>query len=96
MSFDDYNLLLSKPGHVDQDDWEHCYARYSAALALHNKTVKVIRDQLACGVEPTEKQYRGEEAAYEVLEHTRNALLELSCVPSQLDVAQRVPLRRDS
>jgi len=78
VTFDADLLMLSRPDHVDQDEWGTCLARYSAALALYKKAVTAISYQLAADLRPTEAQYRAEDAAQDTLVIARTALLDLA------------------
>ena len=81
MTYDDELLHLTRPDHVNRDKWEACWAHYRAALALYKKAVTAVSYQLAAGLRPSEDQRRAEDAADDVLERARTALLDLAGDP---------------
>jgi hypothetical protein len=61
----------------EDDAWDTCYGNYLTALTHYKRAVAAVGEQIRAGELPTDKQRRGEDAAYDVLCLAREALFNL-------------------
>ena len=77
MAYDDDLPPLTKPAHVEEEEWAARLGDYIAALAVYNRTLTGVSDHLHRGERPTDDEWRAERIAHDLLADARAALLEL-------------------
>ena len=77
MAYDDDLSAISKPDHVDEEEWETRLGEYMAALALFDRALGEVSSALRQGRIPTDDECRAESLAEDLLTDARATLLQL-------------------